>query len=72
MGTCLGFESLVTVLSNYELKLENLTNVHTNQSVHLEGGFYSSILGKIFSDIDTRFFNNEYFYFSHVFGYSMD
>ena len=69
VGTCLGFESLLNILTENTIKLKNASNENESRKVHLTKKAYKSKLKLVFSNQDLDEFSKNLFYFHHSLGY---
>lgn len=71
-GTCMGFQSMLVVLSDYELKLESVHNVNHSEGLKLTPNAQHSFLSLYFNDNELSSLDaQKLFYFHHNDGFSM-
>ena len=70
LGTCLGFQSLLNILTNNNLALVRASNENETRKVDITKEGYKSNLNLIFSQEDLKNFSEEpLFYYHHSWGY---
>ena len=70
LATCLGFESLINILTSNHLKLKRASNENETKKVYLSKEAFKSNLNLIFSYKELRDFSKEpLFYYHHSYGY---
>ena len=67
LGTCLGFEGLLTVLTNKTNILKKFKNENSSEKLKIQLKGFNSFLRPSFSEKEISEFNkNEFFYFHHI------
>ena len=73
IGICMGFQSIMVVLSDYEVKLEKVHNHNESLGMNFTPDTFESYLSLYFSDNQLKAIESQkLFYFHHRDGFTMD